>query len=107
MSENEISPLIQLVQESEGDEEKIGRTVIAVLELLTMRASEDCAYVIRSDDGKAMFVVAVEEDAEMLDKVLPKHFKAYDDFPTPQEELVLDTNTDPGDEQGEPTSDSV
>ena len=111
MSENEninpVSPLVQLVQDAEGNEEKIGQTVVAVLELLTMRAAEDCAYVIRSDDGKALFVIAVEEDAKMLDEVLPKHFKAYDDFPEQQTELDFDTNTDPGDEQDEPTSEPV
>jgi hypothetical protein len=115
MSENEettpVSPLVQLMIDTDGNEEKIGQTVIAVLELLTMRAANDCAYAIRSDDGRALFVIAVEEDAKMLEEILPEHFKDYADPPNEDEpeqlELDFDTNTDPGDEQDEPTSESV
>jgi len=113
MSENEettpVSPLVQLMIDTDGNGEKIGQTVIAVLELLTMRAASDCAYAIRSDDGKALFVIAVEEDAKMLEDILPEHFKDYADPPNEDEqtELDFDSNTDPGDEQDEPTSESV
>lgn len=95
-----ISPLVQFLMDCDGDEDKIGQTVIAVLELLTLRAADDCAYAIRSDDGKALFVVAVEDDAAMLEKALPEHFKDYADVPEEYKEKPdFATNVDPGDEQ--------
>lgn len=101
------SPLVRMLMETGGDEEKIGNMIIAVLELLTYRAAEDTAYAIRSDDGNALFVVAVEDDAKALEAALPEHFKDYNDpldEKPEQLELNLDgedflTNRDPGDEQ--------
>ena len=88
------------------DEEQLGRTIAGVLEFLTMRAVHDGAYYIMTDDEQAITVFAANEDAKTLRKALPEHFKSWDDPLDEPDTPPFDTNSDPGDEQDEPASES-
>ena len=82
------------------DEEELGRTIAGVLEFLTMRALHDGGYYIMTDDERAITVFAADEDAKLLLDLLPPHFKSWEDD---MEVPPFDTDSDPGDEQDEPT----
>lgn len=73
----------------------VGRTISGVLEFLTMRALHEKAYYITTDDGEAIAVFAVKEDAALLKSVLPDTFKSWDE----EDEVPVITDRDPGDEQ--------
>jgi hypothetical protein len=76
-----------------------------VLEFLTVRAIIDGPFYLLTDDEQAITVMAANEDAEALLKALPSNFKSWDDYNDEAEEQIkFLTDTDPGDEQDEPTA---
>jgi hypothetical protein len=90
---------------AEVDQERLGRVVAGVLEFLTVRAIIDGPFYLLTDDEQAITVMAANEDAEALLKALPSNFKSWDDYNDEAEEQIkFLTDTDPGDEQDEPTA---
>ncbi len=90
---------------AEVDQERLGRVVAGVLEFLTVRAIIDGPFYLLTDDKQAITVMAANEDAEALLKALPSNFKSWDDYNDEAEEQIgFLTDTDPGDEQDEPTA---
>jgi len=80
--------------------EELGLTISGVLEFLTMRAIIDGPYYIQTDDEMAITVFAANDDANALKELLSDNFKSWDDVEEPE----FLTDTDPGDEQDEPTA---
>ena len=104
MSEAEYESAMQELL-AEVDQERLGRVVAGVLEFLTVRAIIDGPFYLLTDDEQAITVMAANEDAEALLKALPSNFKSWDDYNDEAEEQIeFLTNTDPGDEQDEPTA---
>lgn len=102
MSEENISNMQRLIENT--SQEDLGSVIAGVLEFLTARAVLDGSYYIMTDDEEAMTVIAVDKDVEIMRDALPEHFKSWDDEVTyPQDEEFI-TNSDPGDEQNEPTA---
>lgn len=102
MSETEefTSALEELI--ATHNEDTLGTTIAGVLEFLTIQAVMNGSYYITTEDDKAITVVAVDKDVEALQKVLPENFKSWDD----EDEPTFLTDTDPGDEQDEPATES-
>lgn len=86
---------------AEVDEERLGRTIAGVLEFLTVRAIVDGPFYLITDDEQAITVIAANEDAKALRDALPANFKSWEEYNEVEEFL---TDTDPGDEQHEPTA---
>lgn len=104
MSEAEYESAMQELL-AEVDQERLGRVVAGVLEFLTVRAIIDGPFYLLTDDEQAITVMAANEDAEALLKALPSNFKSWDDYNDEAEEQIeFLTDTDPGDEQDEPTA---
>lgn len=83
------------------DYDQLNATVTGVLEYLTIRAVMDCGYYIMTDNKDAVAVFAANDDVKALMEALPKHFKCLNDE-IMDEDFI--TNSDPGDEQNEPTA---
>lgn len=81
------------------DEDRLGMIISGSLELLTMNALDKGSFYLETDDSTAITVVAVNDAAAALKSVLPEVIVSW-------ETLVEDfeTNSDPGDEQVEPTT---
>lgn len=90
---------------AEVDQERLGRIIAGVLEFLTVRAIVDGPFYLMTDDEQAITVMAANEDAAALRNALPDNFKSWDEY---NDEIEMDflTDTDPGDEQDEPTTES-
>lgn len=88
---------------AEVDQERLGRIIAGVLEFLTVRAIVDGPFYLMTDDEQAITVMAANEDAAALRNALPDNFKSWDEY---NDEIEMDflTDTDPGDEQDEPTA---
>lgn len=107
MSATEHSALEKFMLETGGDETIIGERIAAVLEFLTIRAVMDGPYYITTDDAKALVIFAVDEQAEKIRDSIPEDIilKSWDD-PMDAESDTFLSDTDPGDEQDEPASES-
>ena len=88
------------------DADNLGRMIAGVLELLTQRAVHDAPYYITTDQKDAITVIAANDDVAPLLESLPKHYKAWDDPIDEPEIIPFTTNSDPGDEQDEPATES-
>lgn len=84
-----------------SDEERLGMIISGSLELLTMNALDKGSFYLQTDDKQAVTVIAVNEAATALMDTLPEVIVSWDT-------LVADftTNSDPGDEQDEPATES-
>ena len=85
------------------DQDQLGRTIAGVLEFLTVRAIIDGPFYLMTDDEQAITVMAANEDATALRNALPDNFKSWDEY-NDEPEMDFLTDTDPGDEQDEPTT---
>jgi len=83
------------------DEDSLSMVISGVLEFLTVKAVIEGPYYIMTDDKQAVTVFAANEDAETLVNTLPENFTSWEDEEQAEEFI---SNTDPGDEQNEPTS---
>lgn len=86
------------------DQEQLGRTVAGVLEFLTVRAIIDGPFYLMTDDKQAITVIAANDDATALRDALPENFKSWDEYVEDTVDYL--TDTDPGDEQDEPATES-
>lgn len=101
------SALHRFVNACDGDVEVLGDRISGVLEFLTVRAALDAPFVIYADNKESIVVVAVGDDVKPIADALPDNFKQWeDDLDTVEMPEGPDylTDTDPGDEQDEPTS---
>ena len=88
------------------DADNVGRMIAGVLELLTQRAVHDAPYYILTDQKDAVTVIAANEDVTPLLESLPDNFKSWEDPMSEDNVVPFDTNSDPGDEQDEPATES-
>jgi hypothetical protein len=95
--DNPITALEELVTTNEDD--RLGMIISGSLELLTMNALDKGSFYLESDDGTAVTVIAVNEDATALKDALPEAIVSWETFVAD-----FETNSDPGDEQVEPTT---
>ena len=107
MTTTEQSALEKFLIETGGDETLIGERIAAVLEFLTIRAVMDGPYYVSTDDDKALVIFAVDEQAEKIRNSIPEDIvlKSWDDPMDAETETFL-TDTDPGDEQDESSSEA-
>ena len=101
------SALNRFVNSCEGDVEVLGDRISGVLEFLTVRAALDAPFVIYADNNESIVVVAAGDDVKPIAAALPDNFKQWEDeLDTVEmpEEIDFLSDTDPGDEQDEPTS---
>lgn len=110
MSTNDnISPMQKMLAETNGDIDLIGERVAAVLEFLTLRAVMDAPFVIYAEDDTAMVLVAANEHAEEITgRLSGMEIKRWEDELDEAEDNVIPFNrdSDPGDEQDEPATES-
>ena len=98
------SALESLIEQTDGDIERIWEYVSGSLAFLTLRAAMDAPFVIRNQsdhESRAVVIFAVAEDADAIMEALPANFK---DFNDPIDESKADdffSDSDPGDEQPE------
>jgi hypothetical protein len=96
----EQSPLERLIQQTDGDIEKIWDYVSASLAFLTLRAAMDAPFIIRnSNEAEAVVAFAVGEDAAALVEALPDNFKDFNDPIDENKATEFLSDVDPGDEQ--------
>lgn len=85
------------------DAEQIAITVALVLELLTAKAMEVGSFYFKAETGNAITLVAVNDEANAVLKVMPESIANWTDIDEePADEFL--TDQDPGDEQDEPAS---
>jgi len=82
------------------DEEQLGRTVSGVLEFLTVKAIIDGPYYILTENKDAVTILAANSAVDEVLALLPKSVRPFDEA---IEVPPFKTNSDPGDEQDEPT----
>lgn len=80
------------------DEEQLGRTVSGVLEFLTVKAIVEGPYYILTEEKDAVTIFAANTAVDEILSALPDYVKPFDETIPP-----FETDTDPGDEQDEPT----
>lgn len=102
MSEQEFDSAVEELLAT-TNQETLGVTIAGVLEFLTIHATLTGPYYITTEDRKAVTVIAVGDDATALLDMMPEHFKAWDEE---ADEASFLTDTDPGDEQDEPATES-
>ena len=103
--EQEPTALQHLLMETPA--ENLSVIIAGVLEFLTVRALQDGPFYVETDDKLAITVLATQEDAEALRAVLPKNFKSWEELDlSSDEDEDFTTNSDPGDEQDEPATES-
>lgn len=108
MSEDTISPMQQMLLETEGNSEVLGERIAGVLEFLTVRAAVDAPYIIYTDDEEAMTLIAAGESVKQIVDSLPEdlRIKRWEDPLDMEGDLEFLTDADPGDEQDEPAAES-
>jgi hypothetical protein len=110
MSEQELSPMEKMLAECEGDGMLIGERVAGVLEFLTVRAVIDGPFYIFTDNEDAMTLIAAGDVTNVikasLNNIPIKRWEDELDINEDAEILPFETDSDPGDEQDEPASES-
>lgn len=97
--------LEKMLVECENDEEALGWRIAGVLEFLTLRAVADKPFIIYTDNEDAMTLVAAGPVVETIRAALDGiDLKRWEDPLDVDDDFI--TNSDPGDEQDEPASES-
>lgn len=101
------TPMRRLIDSCDGDVNLVGDRISGVLEFLTVRAALDAPFFIYADNKESIVVIAAGEDVAPIAENLPDNFKNWDDeldeAPTVDNVVPFNTDSDPGDEQDEPT----
>jgi hypothetical protein len=105
----DISPMQKMILDAGGDVEVLGERIAGVLEFLTVRAVVDAPFYIFTDDEQALVLVAAGDVvSDIRDALVNLTIKRWEDELSEDTDNVIpfDTNTDPGDEQDEPATES-
>lgn len=103
------SPMQKMLAETGGDPEIMGERIAGVLEFLTLRAVVDAPFIIYTEDETAMVLVAAEEAVqEIAGRLSGMEIKRWEDDidDLPDNVLPFDRDSDPGDVQDEPATES-
>ena len=110
MSTNDTtSPMQRLLAETNGDIDLIGDRIAGVLEFLTLRAVVDAPFTIYTEDETAMVIVAANEQVqEITGRLSGMEIKRWEDDldEIPDNVIPFERDSDPGDEQDEPATES-
>lgn len=101
----EISPMEQLLNDSQGNPDLIGHQISGVLEFLTIRAVVDKPYMILTEDEGGMVLFAAGDDVAVIrDALKDIDIKNWEEPLDDEASFIFDQ--DPGDERDESTPES-